>query len=91
MVVAAYVKDPNDVLDYTIDWATWLATGDTITVSTFTVPTGLTKQSESNTTTFATVWLTGGTAGVEYVVTNHVTSAAGRQEDQTIIVLVLEK
>ena len=39
----SYIKDPSARLDYTWDWAPWLAdVGDTISSATVTVPTGLT-------------------------------------------------
>ena len=56
-------KDPESVLDYTINWSDFLTTGDTISSATYTVDTGLTKDSNSNTTTTTTVTLSGGTAG----------------------------
>lgn len=93
MVVAAYVKDPDEVLEYPIDWSgpNGLDPGDTILTSTWTVPTGITKQSDSKTTTATLVWLTGGTNGVEYLCVNHITTAQGRQFDKTLIILVIEK
>ena len=66
-----FVKDPDATLDYIIDWSEWLDT-DTISTSTWTVPTGLTNVSDSNTTTTATIWLSGGTAGQRYTVSNRI-------------------
>lgn len=90
MTVGAYVKDSNATKDYQVDWAKWLVLGDTIATSTFIVPAGITKQSESNTVTTSTVWLSGGTTGTEYLVVARITTAQGRTEDQTLIILVLE-
>jgi len=82
-------KDPDDVLDYLWDWTEWLANeSDTISSSTFTVETGLTKNSSTNTTTTATVWLSGGTAGEEYDVTNRIVTTGGRTKDETRRVVV---
>jgi hypothetical protein len=83
-------KDPDGVLDYTFDWETWLGS-DTISTSSWVVPTGLTENSDSNTTTTATVWLSGGTAWTWYTVVNRVITAGGRTEDRTLIVLVVER
>ncbi len=58
------LKDPESVLDYTQDWSNVLATGESISTSAITVPVGLTEDSETNTTTTSTVWLSGGTDGV---------------------------
>lgn len=89
MAYASITKDPNAVLDYRFNWADWLAeVGDTISASTWTPDTGITKDSSANTTTTATVWLSGGTAGQSYEVVNHITTAGGRQDDRTLLVRV---
>jgi hypothetical protein len=83
-------KDPQAVLDYGTDWARWL-NDDTITASTWTVPDGITKDSDSHTATATVVWLSGGTAGKTYRVTNHIVTAAGRQDDRTLLIAVRER
>jgi len=85
-----FAKDPDAVLDYQVDWSDWLDT-DTISTSTWTVPTGITKDSDTNTTTAATIWLSGGTAGTSYNIVNHIVTAAGREDDRTIIIKVRER
>lgn len=84
------IKDPDAVLDYDWDWATWLGS-DTITSSTMTAEAGITLDSSSNTTTLATATLSGGTAGKQYEVTNRVVTAGGRTEDRTLIVYIRER
>lgn len=77
-------KDPDAVLDYTMDWSEWLETGDTITgTPTWTVPTGLTKASQSNTTTAATAWISGGVAGMNYLVACKIVTAGGRTDERS--------
>ncbi len=83
-------KDPNAVLDYMADWEQWLK-GDTIVASTWLPATGITIDYESFTTTSATVWLSGGTAGTVYTLTNRVTTAGGRTDDRSITILVGER
>lgn len=86
------VKDPNAKLDYGFDWSAWLD-GDTISASSWTVPTGLTQSvspAPSFSATTTTIWLEGGTAGEKYSVSNHITTTAGRQDDRTIVVSVKE-
>lgn len=61
------IKDPEAILDYSIDWSTFLD-GDTISTAVWVVsadesPADLVKDSSSNTSTVATVWLSGGTLG----------------------------
>jgi len=84
-------KDPEAVKDYQIDWSDsgngWLGS-DTISSSLFTVGAGLTIDSQSNTTTTATVWLSGGTAGQKYKVNCHIVTAAGREDDRSFDILV---
>lgn len=92
------LKDPDATLDYKRDWnrATeggaagtgWLASGETITSSTWTVPAGLTKTSETNDTTTATVWLSGGTAGQDYTIVNRITTSQGRTDERSTKITV---
>lgn len=86
----SYLKDPNATKDYGIDWATWLA-GDTIQTSTWLVPAGLTNSNPSNTSTTTTVWLSGGTLGETYTVTNRVTTTGGRTEDESLRFYIRDK
>jgi hypothetical protein len=83
-------KDPDAVLDYTIDWGEWLGT-DTITASEWTVPDGLTGGATSKTSTTVTIWLSGGQAGRTYTIHNRITTAAGRVNDQSFKIACVEK
>ena len=86
-----YTKDPNARLDYGFDWAAWLGT-DTITASTWAVdPSGPTLSSQTFSTTRTTVWVAGGAAGTSYKITNHITTAAGREDDRTFKLKVKEQ
>lgn len=69
-----FTKGPTDILDYIWDWSNWLGS-DTIASSSFTVQTGLTADSDSNTATTATVWLSGGTPGENYEVIDCIVTA----------------
>lgn len=86
-----YIKDPDAVLDYSINWSSWLVAGDTIVTSTWAADDGITIDSDSNTTTATTVWLSGGGAGESYDVTNHIVTDDGREDDRTITILVREQ
>ena len=85
-----FQHDPDADLDYTIDWESWLDS-DTIATSTWVADSGITIESDSNTSTTTTVWISGGTAGSSYKATNHIVTAAGRAEDRTITLRVAEK
>ena len=85
-----FEKDPDAVKDYSIDWSAWLGE-DTIDTSTWSVPDGITKDDDSNTTTSTTIWVSGGTAGQEYKLVNHIVTAAGREEDESLVFFIREK
>lgn len=89
-----FVKDPDAVLDYAEDWADWLA-GDTIVTSTWIVPTGITKDSDAQTATQTSIWLSGGTIALgrrrTYTVTNEIITAAARTEQRSIYIQMKEK
>lgn len=85
-----FTKDPSAVLDYLIDWSAWLGT-DTITVSSWTVPMGITQVSATNTTTTATIWLSGGTVNTAYACVNRIATAGSRTEERTITIIVQDK
>ena len=85
-----FTKDPDAVLDYQIDWSDWLD-DDTISSSAWTVPAGITKDSDSNTTTATTIWISGGTAGAGYNIINRIVTAGGRTDDRTIRIIVAER
>lgn len=86
-------KGPNAIKSWRWDWSGWLTSlgADTIATSTFTVPTGLTKVAEANTTTTATVKLSGGTDGESYSVTNHITTAGGDTEEASMYLKIVEQ
>lgn len=91
MAVLDHKKDPDAVLDWVWDWNEWLDENETIVTSDFIVSVGINIDSESNTTKTSTVWLSGGTAGQVYQVTNRITSSSGRTDDRSITIRVTER
>lgn len=87
---SSWTKDPAARLDYEIDWTTWLD-GDTLTASTWVSDSGLTVASSSYDDSKATVWLTGGTLGTRYKVTNHITTAQGRIDERTLTITIRDR
>ncbi len=85
------LKDPSAVLDYVFDWTEWLATGETITDHTITADTGITADSSTEDAGKVTVWLSGGTAGINYKVACLITTSAGRTDERTIWIKVVER
>lgn len=85
------IKDPNAVLDYTVDFTDWLTVAQD-TIASHTVATvGCTKQSSTNDTTKVVVWIAGGTTGTPASATVHITTAAGRIDDRTIYFKIKER
>ena len=90
-----YRKDPNEVLDYLVDYSARLD-GDTIsTHEAFTadangepVTVDLEVDSSSSDDDTVTVWLSGGELGATYYVCTRVVTAAGRTMDQSFRVVV---
>lgn len=73
-------KGPNETVNYAMDWSDWLDTDrdgtvdDTISTVTWTLDTGLTEGLNTNTTTVATVSVSGGKVGGVYKATCQITT-----------------
>lgn len=80
--MTTFIRDPDSVLDFQIDWSSWLADGEIITSSVWT-PVDVTVDSASFDATSSTVWVSGG-ALPNASVTNRITTSAGRTDDRTI-------
>ena len=75
MTFQTFELDAGETLDYTVDWGTKYLGSDTIATSAFSVPSGITKVTDSNTTTVATVQLTGAAPlGSSYDIENTITT-----------------
>ena len=104
-------KDNNSVEPYFVVWCSQDGTNDgsvndngelqgaTISTSTWTVPTGITKASDNKAAvtihgvsyavnTVTTIWLSGGTDKTDYTLLNRVVLSDGRTLDHTIIIAV---
>ena len=86
-----YLKDPSAVLDWAFDWTDWLATSETIANHTITADTGIVVDSSTENAGIVTVWLSGGTAGINYKVACKITTSAGRTDERTIWIKVVER
>ena len=92
-------KSPNEVLDYSQDWAAvapngpWLGAGETISSATVIVDPGLTLNSTvlspTGVATVVSNWLQGGTIGNTYLVTVRVVTSAGRTGERSFRVRVV--
>jgi len=83
-------KDPSEVFPIGFDWdADDFLGSDTIAgTPTWTVPSGITKDSQSNTTTVATAIFSGGTHGNDYDVACKIVTAGGSTFERTIRIQV---
>jgi hypothetical protein len=88
-------KDPNEVLDYQINWARRVQSSrtpdDTIESSTWIVPDGITSPSDTFTDTTTTIWLSGGTVDETYELTNRVVTTEGRTMDESVTIKIKER
>lgn len=91
MTEKIFHKDPSAVLDYVFDWSEWLATGETISSHVVTVPTGITKDSDSEADGKVTVWLSSGTDDTCYTVACKIVTSAGRTDERSIDIRVINR
>jgi hypothetical protein len=99
-----WIKDPASTLTVGLWWQDVIARGDTLSAVAWTVPTGLTKESEgisaADMTDSGQVYpsgqvalarISGGTAGADYTIVCRVTTAAGDVDERSISVAVRER
>jgi len=79
-----YIKDPGATLDYSFDWTDWLGANETVSSTSWTVPAGLTKVSESNTSYTSTCRISGGVDGTSYTVTCQITTNLGEIDRRSL-------
>ena len=91
MSLAWPTKDPDEILDYELDWSKRLVKDDAITESVWRVPEGLTTQDTILFSPFTSVWLTGGTIGETYSIVNTIKTEAGRKWVQTVKLKIQDK
>lgn len=99
-------KDPDEVLDYSVDWSRWLGSGVTISsVSWFLdnasgvktaftagpVINGLQNVSATNTSTVATINLALGTTNVEYKIYCRITDSSGSVAERVVKLRIKEQ
>lgn len=85
-IVATYSKQPDERLDYDVDYAEWIPALDSLLIATVTVsPAGMIVDSPLILTDVVKLWVSGGTSGVRYKVTLTVTTTLGRIKQDEII------
>lgn len=87
-------KDPDAVLDYSVDWGLWLG-DDTVLASEWRLETSgprpVAKVSDSHSSTVATIWIKNGIAGGRYRATNRIRTVGGRTDSRTIEIPVEQR
>lgn len=88
-----WIKDPQDIEDYSLDWSNIIPIDDEIisvkfspsssALNVFSVNIGDSLLNSGRQNVVTSCWFTGGVAGVNYGVVAHVTTAEGRQHDRT--------
>ena len=88
IIVRSFRKTKAAEKDFPLTWDDWLD-GDTIAASTWTVPAGLTKVSESFTANSSTVVVSGGTVDERYTLTCQIVTAYPRTDERSIEILIV--
>lgn len=81
MPYSAVSKDPNAVLDWTLDWSSELPEGDTVDESEWLNPSSLGIATSQPDVNLERVSASGGTLGQTYRLINRITSTQGRTQD----------
>ena len=93
--------DPNEIQAYSVDWSRFLNTGDTISsvawlingtvTASYGIVDNLTLVQPTNTTTVATVRITGGNVGQKYKIGCRVTTSDGLVYERSIFLTIREQ
>jgi hypothetical protein len=83
-------KDPDEFLDYTIDWTDRMARSDTIDEANV-ITVGAEVSNVSVSGNVVTVWLSGGNSGSTANVQCTITTSGGRIMQQTVLLKIVDK
>ncbi|MFD8117079.1 phage fiber-tail adaptor protein [Streptomyces microflavus] len=86
-----HLKDPDATLDWIFDWSQWLAPTENITASVMVVSPGINLESSGFSASTATAWVSGGTEGRVYQVSNKITTNQGRIDERSITIRVTNR
>jgi hypothetical protein len=79
-----FTHAPGSTLDYGFDWSAWLASGETITDSSWAITGGLTLSQSQITGGVTSTFVGGGVSGTIYKLVNTITTSASRVDSRTI-------
>lgn len=91
-ILGTYQKQPNDVLDYDIDFSRWIADSDLIISVVATADVGITLLTTTIVNSGKSVkqWVSGGVSGVTYKIQIRATTSEGRVKEDEFKVKVKE-
>jgi len=90
-----FSHDPDERLDYAVDWGDWLPAGDAISNSTWIVEPATTPPLDhsgaTNSPTRTKVFITGGKDGMRYRVTNEIVTDDGLEASRGFFIEINEQ
>lgn len=93
-LINQFDKDRAARIDYAVRWVDWLD-GDQISSSAWAIvssPDGaIVIDTPANTTGTATIWISSGTINTTYRIENSIETAAGRKDNRSILIEVVDK
>jgi hypothetical protein len=97
-VVASYIKDPSAILDYSLDWGSWLQSNETISGATWAITPSQTAQTGDLAVKMSavaggvtTAWLQNGVVGCQYTASCTITTSLGRTDVRSISIDVEDR
>lgn len=87
----SFKKDPSAILDFGFDWSEWLASGEIIASSVWTLDAGIATSEDSYGDTTTVVWISGGLTGFTYTVTNTITTTDDRTDERSFELVVEDR
>lgn len=89
---ALFYKDPDAVLDYAMDWSTWLSSGEAISTWLVAADSSLiTVSTHSHAAGVVTAWLSGGVVGSAYTISVKVVTSSSRTEERSFKVKIKQR
>lgn len=90
-----YLKDPASSVDYSLDWSSWLAAGEAITSTSWSIdPSGASSPAlgvETEAGATRSVFIAGGAPGHRYRLTCRIRTDGGRTVERSLIIRIAER
>lgn len=86
-----FVKDPNETLDYLVDWTEYLGSDDIATSTWSTSQENVDVVSSTNTAKTTTGWVSGGADGDKVYVSNRIVTVGGRTVERSFTLRIKDR